>query len=157
MNASDHSIVLTRVINASTADIYAAWTDPQKMELWLGRVWAEVRIGGRYLFESPADGTTSYFYSGTFLVLEENQQVTLSFLAGERDSTRPSVYQNEFLDIRLRAITPSLTELTFINGWNGQRLGDEFLVAVRSAWADWLDRMELSVLNHSKAMKRCAV
>lgn len=157
MNASEHSIVLTRVINASTADIYAAWTDPQKMELWLGRVWAEVRIGGRYLFESPADDTTSYYYSGTYLVLEENRQVTLSFLAGKPDPNRPSAYQNEFLDIRLRAITPSLTELTFINGWNGQPLGDEFLVAVRSAWADWLDRMELSVLNHSKAMKSCAV
>lgn len=157
MNASEHSIVLTRVIKASSADIYAAWTDPQKMELWLGRVWADVTIGGRYLFESPSKGADPYIYSGTYLVLEENRQVTLTFLVGKPDPAKASAYRNEFLDVRLRSITPSLTELTFINGWDGQPLEDAFLVAVRSAWADWLDRMELSIFNNSKAMRHCAV
>jgi len=83
--------------------------------------------------------------------------LSVNYVNGFPRAERQDYCRNEFLEIRLRAITPSLTEFTFINGWNGQPLGDEFSVAVRSAWADWLDRMELSVLNRSKVMKCCGV
>lgn len=140
-----HTISLTRFIPAATSEIYAAWTDPQRMTLWLGNVTADVRVGGRYRFESPAENSGTYIYTGEYLVLEADRRVVQSFLAGEPDPNVPNPYMNEYLEIQLREIAPEQTELTFINGWEGEALNEEATIAVRAAWSEWIDRMQKSL------------
>ncbi|MES2788837.1 MAG: SRPBCC domain-containing protein [Planctomycetota bacterium] len=142
-----HSIEITRVINATPPDIYAAWTDPQKMERWLGQVSADVRLGGGYRFDSPAPGGKTYVYTGKYLVLEDGWRVVQSFLAGEPSQIETNPYANEFIEVRLRELSSSQTELTFINGWDGDPLSDDGIIAVRGAWTEWLQRMEQSLVE----------
>lgn len=145
--APEHSITLTREVAAAARDVYAAWIDPGRMERWLGKTSAEVRVGGRYRFESPAEGGETHIYTGEYLVLEDDRRVVQSFLAGEPDPTAADLYPNEFIEIRLRDLGPFRTSVTFINGWDGQAVSDEFLVVSRTAWSEWLDRMEKFVLE----------
>lgn len=60
LNSPEHSIVITRDVKAPSRDVYAAWTEPVKMERWLGKVSADVRVGGAYRFESQE----GYIYTG---------------------------------------------------------------------------------------------
>lgn len=121
-----HSIVLTRVVNAPARNVYAAWTEPSAMERWLGRVDADVRVGGRYHFESPAEGGKTYTYTGA-------------------DPATANPYPNERIEIRLVEIGPAQTELTFVNAWDGEALSEESRAEAGAAWSEWLDRMEKSV------------
>lgn len=54
-NLLETSLELVKTINAPLADVYAAWTDPVRMQHWMGpgedsckAVDIDLRIGGRY-------------------------------------------------------------------------------------------------------------
>ncbi|MDP1796218.1 MAG: SRPBCC domain-containing protein [Planctomycetaceae bacterium] len=141
----EHSLAIIRTVNASAADIYAAWIDLPRMARWLGKVTADVRVGGRYHFESPAEGGKTYVYTGEYLAIEDGRRVKQSFLAGEPDPNTPNPYTDEFIEIRLKPLDAHRTEFTFTNGWSGESMNDEFRDAVIAAWSEWLDRMERSL------------
>lgn len=147
IQAPRHSISLTRRIEATPAKIYAAWTEPETMARWLGKVAADVRVGGRYRFESPAPGGTTYIYTGEYLVLEENRRVAQTFLAGEPDPHAPRPYHNEFIEIQIRRLEGSASEVSFVNGWDGDSIGEDGEAAAKAAWSQWLDQMEQAVLK----------
>lgn len=138
-----HSITLTRTVNAPANAIYAAWTVPDQMGRWLGKVEADVRLGGRYRYESNAGEGKTFIYTGEYLVLEPGSRVVQSFLAGEADT--PSLYPDEFIEVRLRELSETQTEMTFINGWNGEAIGEDGVEAAKAGWGQWLDMMEASL------------
>jgi uncharacterized protein YndB with AHSA1/START domain len=142
-----HSIEITRTVATTPDAIYAAWTDQDTMSRWLGKVAADVRIGGRYRFESPAESGKTHVYTGEYLVLDARTRVKQSFLAGEPDPSATNPYLNEFVEIRLQTLDSKSTKITFVNGWDGEPLTDEAQVVVRAAWSQWLDRMESSLSN----------
>ncbi|WP_081864537.1 SRPBCC family protein [Chondromyces apiculatus] len=46
MTTSEQAITIVRILDASPEALYAAWTDPQLMQRWMGtRVKADVRVG----------------------------------------------------------------------------------------------------------------
>jgi uncharacterized protein YndB with AHSA1/START domain len=143
----DYTITLMRELNALARDVYAVWTELEKMKCWLGKVFAEGRIGGHYRFESQDESGKTYIYTGEYLVLEKGQHLVQSFLAGEPDLTSPNPYPNEFIEIRLLELSPSRTEMTFINGWDGEPVSEEFRLVAYTAWSEWLDRMEKSLIT----------
>jgi uncharacterized protein YndB with AHSA1/START domain len=143
----EHTITLTREVNAAAQDVYAAWTEPEKMKRWLGKVSAEVRIGGHYRWESQDENGKTYIYAGEYLVLEKGKHLVQSFLAGEPDLTAPNPYPNEFIEIRLLELSPSRTDVTFINGWDGEAVNEAFFLVAHMAWSEWLDRMEKSIVK----------
>ena len=138
--------------NASTISITIA-TNPAMggeqatMERWLGKVSAEIRVGGRYGFERSAEGGQTHLYTGEYLAIEDERRIVQSFLAGEPDPSAVNPYPNEFIEIRLRDLGPSQTRVTFINGWDGEAVSEEFQAVARSAWSEWLDRMEKTVVE----------
>lgn len=147
MKKPEHSLVITREIEAPSRDVYAAWTEPEKMEPWLGKVTAEVRVGGRYRFETPTDEGKCHVFTGEYLALEEGRRVVQSFLAGEPDPDTPNPYPNEFIDVQLDDLGPSRTRLTFTNGWDGEAIDEEGLAGARAGWSAWFDMMERSLLD----------
>ena len=70
-----HSLTLTRAVNAPVRDVYAAWTVPDRMSRWLGKVEADVRPGGRYRFESDAGDGKTFVFTGEYLDLEPGRRV----------------------------------------------------------------------------------
>ena len=140
-----HLMTLTRTVNATARDVYTAWTVSDQISRWLGKVEADVRPGGRYRFESDSREGKTFVFTGEYLVLEPGRRVVQSFLAGEADT--PTPYPNEFIEVRLREISETQTELTFINGWNGEAIGEDGIEAAKAAWSQWLDLMEASLVG----------
>lgn len=83
--APEYSITLTREVNAAAKQVYAAWTEQATMERWLGKVSAEIRVGGHYRFERSAEGGQTHLYTGEYLAIEDGRRIVQSFLAGEPD------------------------------------------------------------------------
>ena len=67
------SLTLKRRINAAPARVYAAWTDPSKMALWLGphgtvgtSAATDVRVGGRFHIQLRMDDGQEHNASGVY-------------------------------------------------------------------------------------------
>lgn len=140
-----HLIRLERDFDASPEALYAAWTDPAIMGLWLGRVDADVRIGGRYRIESDGDAGEVYVHSGQYLALEPDRFVKQTFLA---EGHGPNPYTDEFIAISLHGLPGGLTRLALDNGWNGPALGEDDAAAARQGWSMWLDLLDLMLERH---------
>ncbi|HWK15353.1 MAG TPA: SRPBCC domain-containing protein [Rhizobiaceae bacterium] len=138
----EHKVVLTRLIPAPPDAVYAAWTDPARIGQWAGdHVEADARIGGAYRFENR-DGDKVYVHTGEYLVLEPGRRVRMSFRAGPDGSAQgSSAYSGEYMEAALRS-APGGTELTFVNGWNGEGMDEDGRAAVHAAWRGWLDGLE---------------
>lgn len=148
MNNPTHSVTIARTINASADDLYAAWTDPSIMRRWMGKtVNANVKIGGRYRIENEAADGGVYVHTGEYRVLEPGRRIVQTFLAGRAEpvSAGPNPYTDEFIEVTLRPLSPSQTELTFINGWDGEDMDEEGKEAVKEAWSLWLDLLEAAL------------
>lgn len=142
---AEHQITLTRRVSASVDEVYTAWTDPSVMRRWLGQdVEADVRVGGRYRIENDGGDGSAYVHTGEYCVLEPGRRIVQTFRAGPAESTeeQASPYLNEYLEITFRPAGRAETELTFINGWDGEALSMEDQNATREAWSSWLDLLE---------------
>ena len=144
MKTPEHTIVIKKIVRATPAVVYAAWTDPSVMCRWLAeKVEADVRVGGRYRnIVGVADGMT-YIHSGEYLLLEPESRIVQTFSGGpDEPATEPNPYTDETIDLGLAARGSSETELTFVNGWNGKAMNDEEREAVTEAWTSWLSRLD---------------
>jgi len=137
MSRPKFAVSVTRVIDAPAEAVYAAWTDPTIMQRWMARkVEADVRVGGRYRNEVDAGEAGTFVHTGEYLVLEPGRRIVQTF-GGEGGDESP--YRDEHLEITLRSLGPERTELTLIDGWNGQGLDNDDTAATHSAWAAWID------------------
>jgi len=154
MKASEHSISLARVFAAPPEALYAAFTDPAVMRRWMGtKVEAEIRIGGRYRIENDNGEGGVFFHLGEYLVLEPHHRIRQSFRAGfsEPELSGPSPYVNEFFEVTLRPVGEDQTELTLVNGWDGDGLNTEATDSVREGWSHWLDQLAEAVAKQEQA------
>lgn len=74
----DREIVISRVIDAPRSLVYAAWTDPEQIEVWFGPEGfaietkeIDLRPGGVWRFDMVAPDGTRYDNRMRFLRLEE--------------------------------------------------------------------------------------
>lgn len=138
MLQADHTVSVTRVIEAPVAEVYAAWTDPELMQRWMAqKVEADVRVGGRYRNEMIGDDGQTYIHSGEYLELEPGRRIVQTFhgvAAGD-----PAPDHREFLEVTLRPLGPGQTELTLADRWDGEGMDEEGQEAVKAAWNGWLD------------------
>jgi uncharacterized protein YndB with AHSA1/START domain len=144
MRTPEQSTTVTRVFDASADTLYAAWTDPKIMERWMAQtVEADVRVGGRYRNELDAGGA-SFVHTGEYVALEPGRRIVQTFHAGPAGSMPEAAgaHTNEFLDIQLRPLGLSQTELTLTDGWDGEALDEEGEQAAKQAWNGWLDQLQ---------------
>jgi len=121
--AKQPSLTLTRHIKAAPGEVFAAWTDPQKLAAWMGpgnmRSRAEIdgRVGGRYRIvmrtpegqENHVSGVYREFVPGKKIVFtwawsgtpERESLVTIT-LAPERSGTLMSFTHEQFFDEKAR-------------------------------------------------------
>lgn len=74
----DREIVLTRLIDAPRSLVYAAWSDPEQIQVWFGPEGLaietreiDVRLGGVWRFDMVGAGGVRYDNRMVFLRLEE--------------------------------------------------------------------------------------
>ncbi|RYZ96060.1 MAG: hypothetical protein EOP11_24000, partial [Proteobacteria bacterium] len=68
---SFQSISFLRIVGASAAAIYDAWTNPSSLERWMAeKALNELCVGGSYRYEIPGPDGTTFIHRGVFLALE---------------------------------------------------------------------------------------
>ena len=146
MTQPEHRISIVREIDAPAGALFAAWTEPAIMRRWIAsEIDADVRVGGSYRHVIDAGDAGRFVHSGQYLELEPDRRIVQTF-RGESEGTSPAddcsnLYQNERLEITLRPLGPTRTELTFSNIWEGQALTADDLAATRAGWDAWLDQL----------------
>jgi hypothetical protein len=59
----------------------------------------------------------------------------------------PTAYLDEVIEMRVREIGISRTELTFVDRWDGAELDESGRSATAEAWSGWLDALETVVVT----------
>lgn len=148
VTSPEHAITITRTFDAPASELYAAWTDLPTMRRWLGEdITADVRVGGRYRIVVSAEGRR-FVNQGEYVNLEPDRRVVLTFQGGpeeDADVPPPGDYQDEFISFTFNPLSASQTELTFVNGWNGEAIEAEGMAALREGWSGWLDQLAVAL------------
>ena len=140
MSDRQHHLTLSLFFNEPPERVYAAWTDPALMRGWMGAsAQADPRVGGTYRRE-VLDGTGArYVHTGRYEALEPNRRIVQSF---SLEGAQNNPFQDEEVEILLRPLSPSQTELIFADRWNGPAMSLEETQAAIDAWTAWLRGME---------------
>jgi uncharacterized protein YndB with AHSA1/START domain len=141
----EHGVTIVRVVEATPDEVYAAWTEPALMRRWLATVVeADVRVGGRFRLEChEADGSINVF-AGEYRVLEPGRRLVKTFV---NEATPVGAYQDEQVEVVLRALPDGRTELTLRNGWNGLAPTAEDSRGVAQGWNEWIDLLDRAVVQ----------
>jgi uncharacterized protein YndB with AHSA1/START domain len=84
--ATKPSLTIKRHLNASPAKVFAAWTDPEKVKLWMGpgemkaaHVESDPRTGGRYRWVMRAPSGEEHDVSGVYREVIANQKLVFTW------------------------------------------------------------------------------
>jgi uncharacterized protein YndB with AHSA1/START domain len=86
--ATRPSLTLKRRLNGPPAQVYAAWTDPEKIARWFGpaqvvagsvRADIDARIGGRYRVSFKMQDGEHHEVAGVYREMVPNQRLTFSW------------------------------------------------------------------------------
>lgn len=138
------AVTIVRRLKASPSKIFAAWTRPATLVRWFSPgddmitgVEAELREGGRYRIEAVDSHGRPYSISGTYLEIVEDERLVLSWnYDGPVSALRTKA---TLVSADLRAINPTLTELTLTHEKNPDR---EVAGLNRANWNSCLAKLE---------------
>ena len=84
--ATQPSLTLKRRLNAPPAEVFAAWTDPEKMKRWMGpegveplRAEIDARVGGRYRLVMRSPDGEEHDVSGVYREVVPNEKLVFSW------------------------------------------------------------------------------
>lgn len=119
-SAPEVSVRMVRKLRAAPQDVYASWTNPKSLGLWLiedgetvKALALDVRAGGRFRLEGLDRDDNAFSLSGTYLAVIENRHLAFSWdYEGPNPdlSCGPSVVMADF-----RPLAPGWTELSVIH------------------------------------------
>jgi uncharacterized protein YndB with AHSA1/START domain len=134
----DDKLVLSRLIRAERAAVYAAWTEPETMRKWfcprdlqLVSAEADVRVGGRFRAEM-SNGSETHTVLGMYREVVPGERLVFSHQWQEQDAVETLVTV-EFAD-RDGGTLVSLTHEGFRN--RESRKGHE------GGWASTFDNLQ---------------
>jgi uncharacterized protein YndB with AHSA1/START domain len=84
--ATKPSLTLKRRLKAPPAKVFAAWTDPEKVKVWMGpgeikalRVETDLRVGGRYRWVMKSPDGEEHDVSGVYREVVPNQKLVFTW------------------------------------------------------------------------------
>jgi uncharacterized protein YndB with AHSA1/START domain len=84
--ATKPSLTIKRRLNAPPAQVFAAWTDPEKVKQWMGpgevkaeRVECDVRTGGRYRWLMRAPDGETHDVSGVYREVVPDEKLVFTW------------------------------------------------------------------------------
>src|SRR5437764_9510907 len=84
--ATQPSLTLKRRLNAPPAEVFAAWTDPEKMKRWMGpegveplRAEIDAHVGGRYRLVMRSTDGEEHDVSGVYREVVPNEKLVFSW------------------------------------------------------------------------------
>lgn len=141
------SVEVKRTFQAPVAQVYRAWTEPERMNAWFhpnremnSVCFADVRVGGRYEVQMhPKEG-------GPFTVVGQYEEVVpeekLVFTWRWQHDEGEELNEETLVTILFRAVDASQTEITLRH----ERFGsDEERDSHTWGWQETFDRLEESL------------
>lgn len=149
------AVTIVRRYKVSAKKVFAAWTRPSSLARWFSpgddmitSVEAELREGGRYRIEAVDSHGRPYSISGTYIEIVEDERLVLSWnYDGPVAALRSKA---TLVSADLRAINPSLTELTLTHEKNPDR---EAAGLNKANWTSCLSKLD-KVSQTSRAEPR---
>ena len=84
-STKDRDLIMTRLIDAVPARVYAAWTQPELLKLWFAPLpWTtpiaelDVRAGGSSLIVMRAENGSDFPYQGVYLEVVPDQRLVFT-------------------------------------------------------------------------------
>ena len=136
-------VSLVRTIHASTADVYAAWTEASLLARWLAahdcvarEVRADARPGGSYLIEvvCPPDDDV-HRTTGEYLELEPAARIVMTW---RYEGPHGADDVPSLVTVQLRALSPTSTQLTLTHARARDTKTRDLLAA---GWPTCLDKL----------------
>lgn len=135
-----HSVTVRRTIAAAPTTLYAAWTEPERLNRWFGTVVeADVRVGGRYRVEIHEDDGTVNGFVGEYLVLDPPR--TVSFTFTHIAQTEADRISDETVTVTFTDLGDGGTELVLVNAWTGPPATPSDYQGLRDGFDAWLDQL----------------
>jgi uncharacterized protein YndB with AHSA1/START domain len=113
---ADLSITLTRTLKASPQEVFAAWTDPARLPLWMASkpngAAAEIdaRVGGHYRIEVRGDNGELHVTTGVYRELVPGRRLVKTWIY--QGPHKEFEGFETLLTVDLKELGPDLTELT---------------------------------------------
>lgn len=131
---SDRSIVLSRTLDASPAEVFRALTDARELSRWwTTTAESDARTGGAfsYVFEFD-DASRNHTYVGNYHDVTPDERVSYPWQTSLGETT---------VDVRLRPSGDG-TELTLTHsGWGESAESDEAVHLHEQGWSFFLDNL----------------
>jgi uncharacterized protein YndB with AHSA1/START domain len=84
--ATKPSLTIKRRLKASPSKVFAAWTDPEKVKMWMGpgevkalQAECDVRVGGRYRWLMQSPGGEEHDVSGVYREVVANEKLVFTW------------------------------------------------------------------------------
>jgi uncharacterized protein YndB with AHSA1/START domain len=97
------ALVIRRLLPASRADVFAAWTDPSSLRQWMcppgvtrATAEADARVGGRYRIVMHGE-KKNYDHHGEYLVVDPPSKLSFTWIS-EGTDRQPSIVTVELFD-----------------------------------------------------------
>ena len=97
--AGSHSVVVRRVLSAPREEVFALWTDAERMPEWIldgGSATLDVRVGGKYHMDMHYQGK-SYPHDGEYLEIVPPERLVFTWIS-ESTLWKPSIVTVELID-----------------------------------------------------------
>jgi uncharacterized protein YndB with AHSA1/START domain len=138
--ASDEGIAMTRIFDASRAEVWREWTEPKRFADWYGGPEAEipvesvemdVRRGGKWRATMYAGGREIHWH-GEYVEVIEPERLILTLTDQPGD-------EREIVIVVLRDLGDGRTEMHFEQ--RGRHLSGRGYEQAKSGWAGFFARM----------------
>jgi len=140
-------VVLTRTLPGSCAEIFAAWTEPEQIRLWLApgaatveRAEVDPRPGGRFTLETRGPDGARHRITGRYSTLEPGRRIVQSWIYDGPLDLLCGVETE--LEVNIRAVGDDASELTLIH----RRLSRADVRDVyRADWPTCFDKLQTAL------------
>lgn len=138
--AAIEPLVLTYTIQGKLSEVYRAWTVPKLIQRWgPEKAEADVRLGGRFRFETDADakGSLKHVVSGEYKIVEPLQKLQQTWTYEGPDAPHGPV--TTLLTVHFKSLGPEEVEITICE--EGPSLADP--EARETTTVSWLEALKM--------------